>query len=113
MAYHDAYFEGALNNASGMAVVMALAEYFMQVDPRQRCRTIRLVASQGHHSGSFGTQWMAEHKDTFLAKTVLIINAEHVAVAQSGGEERLCGAPISHPRCAGGYSAATAWRRRC
>jgi hypothetical protein len=83
MAHHDAYFEGALNNASGMAVVVALGEYFAKVPASQRTRTIRLVASQGHHSGSFGTKWLADHKDTELANTALIINAEHVAVAQT------------------------------
>jgi hypothetical protein len=56
----------------------------------QRRRTIRFAGVPAHHidqnkpasfppSGSEGTRWMADNKDTFFAKTALIINCEHVA----------------------------------
>jgi hypothetical protein len=83
MAHHDAYFEGALDNASGMSVMLGLAEYFSKVPQAQRRRTIRFVTTSGHHAGSLGTKWMSDNKATFLAKTALIINCEHVAVTQT------------------------------
>jgi hypothetical protein len=83
MAHHDAFFEGALDNASGMAVMMALAEYFAKVPRAQRRRTLKFVTTAGHHAGSAGTQWMHDNRETFLAKTALMINCEHVSVTQT------------------------------
>jgi Zn-dependent M28 family amino/carboxypeptidase len=83
MAHHDAYFEGALDNASGMSVMIGLGEYFAKVPREQRRRTIKFVTTSGHHAGSFGTAWMHENRSTVLAKTVLAINCEHVAVTQA------------------------------
>jgi hypothetical protein len=83
MAHHDAYFEGALDNASGMAVMIGLAEYFAKIPKDQRRRTIKFVTTSGHHAGSLGTKWMHDNRSTFLAKTALAINCEHVAVTQA------------------------------
>ena len=83
MAHHDAYFEGALDNASGMSVMLGLAEYFSKIPQAQRRRTLKFVTTSGHHAGSLGTKWMSDNKATFLAKTALIINCEHVSVTQT------------------------------
>ena len=83
MAHHDAYFEGALDNASGMSVMIGLAEYFSKIPKEQRRRTIKFVTTSGHHAGSFGVAWMHENRSTFLAKTALAINCEHVSVTQA------------------------------
>ena len=83
MAHHDAYFEGALDNASGMSVMLGLAEYFSKIPQAQRRRTLKFVTTSGHHAGSLGTKWMSDNKTTFLAKTALIINCEHVSVTQT------------------------------
>jgi hypothetical protein len=83
MAHHDAYFEGALDNASGMATMVGLAEYFSKVPRAERRRTIKFVTTSGHHAGSFGVKWMHDNKDTFLAKTALLLNCEHVSVVQT------------------------------
>jgi hypothetical protein len=82
-AHHDAVFTGALDNASGMAVMVGLAEYFSKIPKEQRRRTIKFVTTAGHHNGSFGTKWMHDNRSTFLAKTALMINCEHVSVAQT------------------------------
>jgi len=83
MAHHDAYFEGALDNASGMATMVGLAEYFSKVPQTQRRRTLKFVTTSGHHNGSLGVKWMHDNKDTFLAKTALLLNCEHVSVTQT------------------------------
>lgn len=83
MAHHDAYFYGSLDNASGMSVMLGLAEYFSKIPKEQRRRTLKFVTTSGHHAGSFGTQWMHTNRDTFLAKTALVINCEHVSVTQT------------------------------
>jgi hypothetical protein len=82
MAHHDAFYEGALDNASGMAVMLGLAEYFSKIPQQQRRRTLKFVTTSGHHAGSDGTRWMHDNKDTFLAKTALLLNCEHVSAIQ-------------------------------
>jgi hypothetical protein len=83
MAHHDAYFEGALDNASGMAVMVGLAEHFAKIPQSQRRRTFKFVTTSGHHAGSLGVKWMHDNRATFLAKTALIINCEHVSETQT------------------------------
>jgi len=82
MAHHDAFYEGSLDNASGMAVMMGLAEYFSKIPREQRRRTLKFVTTSGHHVGSDGTRWMHDNRATFLAKTALLINCEHVSAIQ-------------------------------
>ena len=50
MAHHDAYFQGATDNASGMATMVGLAEYFAKMPKEQRRRTIKFVTTSGHHA---------------------------------------------------------------
>jgi hypothetical protein len=83
IAHHDAYFEGAIDNASGMAVMVGLAEYFSKIPRAQRRRTLNFVTTSGHHAGSLGVRWMHDNRDTVLAKTALMINSEHVSATQT------------------------------
>jgi hypothetical protein len=83
MAHHDAYFDGALDNASGMSVMLGLAEFFSKIPKEQRRRTLKFVTTSGHHAGSFGTQWMHDNRARFLSRTALVINCEHVSVTQT------------------------------
>jgi Peptidase family M28 len=82
IAHIDAFFEGALDNGSGVAVMMGLLEHFAKVPQAQRRRNIRFLASAGHHGGP-GTSWFHENRETELAKTVLLINLEHVAAVRT------------------------------
>ncbi len=79
LAHTDGYYEAALDNASGLAVMATLAEYFSQIPKAQRRRSITFVASSGHHAGSPTTQYMHDHRDIMLAKTALILNCEHIS----------------------------------
>jgi hypothetical protein len=82
-AHHDAYFEGAIDNASGMAVMVGLAEYFSKIPQAQRRRTLRFVTTSGHHAGSLGVQWMHDNRQTVFAKTAVAFNVEHVSATQT------------------------------
>jgi hypothetical protein len=83
LAHQDGYFQAALDNASGLAVMMGLAEHFAKVPKAARRRSIMFVATAGHHAGSLGTRWMHDNRDTVFAKTALAINLEHMAVADT------------------------------
>ena len=80
IAHRDGYFESAGDNASGMATMIGLAEYFASIPREERRRTIEFVGTTGHHGTAMGVQWMADNADTVLDGTALIINAEHTAL---------------------------------
>jgi hypothetical protein len=80
LAHRDGYFEGALDNGSGVATMLGLAEYFAAVPKAERRRTIVFVGTPGHHDPRFlGTGWMHENRAAVFGKTALLINAEHTA----------------------------------
>lgn len=80
IAHRDGYFEAALDNASGVATMLGLAEYYSRVPLKDRRRTIIFVGTPGHHDPRFvGTSWMHENRDRLFGKTALLINAEHTA----------------------------------
>jgi hypothetical protein len=82
VAHRDGWFEGAVDNASGVATMLGLAEYFAKMPREQRRRTIHFLGTSGHHDNSGMTgHWLADHKEVF-AKTALIINCEHTSAEQ-------------------------------
>ena len=80
IAHRDGYFEAAGDNASGMATMLGLAEYYAKIPKAQRRRTLEFVGTTGHHGTPIGVSWMADNRDAALAKTALAINAEHTAL---------------------------------
>jgi Zn-dependent M28 family amino/carboxypeptidase len=80
IAHRDGWFEAAGDNASGVASMIGLAEYFAKVPKNQRRRTMTFIGIDGHHNtgpgGSAGETWLADQK-TLFAKTALMINDEH------------------------------------
>jgi hypothetical protein len=82
MAHTDAFFEGAMDNASGMATLVALAEHYMKVPRAQRRRTMTFFTTSAHHSPSgedAGISWIHHNMKEMWAKTALLINCEHTA----------------------------------
>jgi len=84
VAHRDGFFDGASDNASGMATAVGLTEYFAKIPQANRGRTIRIAGTPGHHNnlnGSIGVRWMADNRQTVLAKTAIVINSEHTSHA--------------------------------
>lgn len=78
LAHRDSWFEGASDNASGVATMLGLAEYFAKVPKAKRRRTIVFVGTPGHHFAPqtpWGPDWLAAHHA--FDKTALLINCEH------------------------------------
>ena len=82
IAHMDAYFEGAIDNGSGLAVMTGLLEHFSKVPRAERKRNIIFMGSAGHHGGP-GTRWMHDERETVLTRTALIINLEHVSAVRT------------------------------
>jgi hypothetical protein len=90
LAHRDGWFEGASDNASGVATMVGLAEYFAKIPRAQRRRTMVFLGSAGHHNSTEITghatahsnvsgTWLVENRETLFAKTALFINAEHTS----------------------------------
>ena len=83
MAHTDAMFDGALDNASGIAMLMEIARYYAAIPKEQRRRTITFVTTPDHHHGATGVKWISANMGDFLAKTALIVNCEHPSQTQT------------------------------
>jgi len=82
VAHMDGYFQGASDNASGLAVMIGLLDYYARMPQAERPRTIKFLGSVGHHGGP-GTSWLADNAQTALANTAFAINLEHVAITRT------------------------------
>ncbi len=85
--HHDSLFKGATEDGTGIAMVLAQAKAWAQVDPYLREKTILFVLADGHHYGGLGAD-LFDPKDgitidgeTFeVMKNLLVdINLEHLA----------------------------------
>jgi Peptidase family M28 len=82
LGHRDGWFESATDNASGVATMVGLAEFFAKVPKAQRRRTIVFLGTSGHHnSANMSGTYLLDHRDELFAKTALMINAEHTATA--------------------------------
>jgi hypothetical protein len=82
IAHTDGYFEGATDNASGMATLLALAEFYAKQPAASRRRTLRFAAIPAHHAGDPAARWMHDQRATMFAKTALILNIEHTSTME-------------------------------
>ena len=78
-AHADGWYDAAGDNADGLAVLFALARHFARPE-NQPQRTLVFVASGGHHStGLNGPANFVKMNAALTAKTVMVLNLEHVA----------------------------------
>lgn len=110
-AHRDGWFDAATDNASGVAAMIGLAEYFAKIPKSQRRRTMVFVGLDGHHNSGpgccVGEDWLAAHRKEFFGKTALMINVEHVSsvlTAQFHGKIGPTDMYIPLPWYAGGAS---------
>jgi hypothetical protein len=76
-AHADGYFQAGDDNASGLAVLVALAKYFAKQPQPQY--TLMFVASGGHHGPGNGPSALVAAHPELKETTLLVINLEHVA----------------------------------
>ncbi len=80
IAHRDGWFDAAGDNASGVATLLGLAEYFAAIPQSQRRRTMMFIGTDGHHQispGGYGREWLVANREKFFAKTAVLFNAEH------------------------------------
>ncbi len=78
-AHADAWFDGAGDNADGLAVLVALARHYGKAaEPPER--TLVFVASAGHHTpGINGPRSFVAANPELATRAVMLVNIEHVA----------------------------------
>ncbi len=78
-AHADGWFDGAGDNADGLAVLVALARHCAKAASPPP-RTIVLVASAGHHTpGINGPRSFVAANSDLANRAVMLVNIEHVA----------------------------------
>ncbi len=75
------YFPGANDNASGVALLLALARHFKHRPARY---TLVFVAFSGEEVGLVGSRYFAEHPVVDLSKTRFLLNFDMVASGKDG-----------------------------
>jgi len=86
MAHTDSFFEGAMDNASGIGTMIELAEHYARLPRSARRRTMTFFTSSAHHSPSgenAGLRWIHNNMQAMFAKTALIVNCEHTSQVQT------------------------------
>ena len=86
MAHTDSFFEGAMDNASGIGTMIELGEHYARLPKAQRRRTMTFFTSSAHHSPSgeeAGLRWIHNHMQAMFARTALIVNCEHTSQVQT------------------------------
>ena len=73
----DQIFNGAIDNASGVASIMQIAAAFMKVNPPPK-RSVLFMATTAEEAGLLGAKFYAEHPLYPLEKTLADINIDGV-----------------------------------
>lgn len=73
----DSIYNGADDNASGVAAAVVLAEALAVRSPRPR-RSVLFVVTSGEERGLLGSRWYAEHSTVALDSVVALINLDMV-----------------------------------
>jgi hypothetical protein len=78
-AHADAWFDGAGDNADGLAVMLALARHFAKPENKPD-RTLVFIVSAGHHTpGLNGPRNFMRMNPELAKRAVIAINIEHIA----------------------------------
>ncbi|MEE2948496.1 MAG: M28 family peptidase, partial [Verrucomicrobiota bacterium] len=82
--HHDAPFASAVEDGSGLSVLLALAKVFAESgEPLER--GLIFLASSGHFHGGIGCrEFVAKHNGELLEKIVAAMGIEHIAVEAEG-----------------------------
>jgi hypothetical protein len=77
MSHTDGFFQGAMDNASGMATAIDIARHYAAIPQTRRPRTMVFVATPDHHHGETGRDLMIKTHD--WSKVAVVLNAEHTS----------------------------------
>ncbi len=82
--HHDAPYASAVEDGSGIALVLAQAKYWTSIPKENRPFNFVFLVTCGHMAGGVGTQDFIKSNPEILDDTVLEIHLEHVATECRG-----------------------------
>lgn len=77
-SHHDAVFSGAVQDASGISEMLALANYFSQIPRDERKKTMMFAATDTHYTDYEGHQAFIRRRKELGEKLILDIAMEHI-----------------------------------
>jgi Zn-dependent M28 family amino/carboxypeptidase len=95
----DAIYNGARDNASGVAAILEIAEAFL-ASGRRPARSIYFIATTGEESGLLGSEYFATHPTMAIEKVAANINIDALNVYGTTPEIVLLGVERSDLRVA-------------
>ena len=79
-AHTDGYFMGAMDNASGIAVGIEMAEYYSKLKKSERPRSITFFLYPDHHHGEYSVREIEEYYD--WDNVAVVLTLEHPSQSQ-------------------------------
>jgi hypothetical protein len=88
-SHHDGPWASAVEDASGIALVLAAARYWSQVPVSARPHNLMFLFTSGHMAHAAGTRAFIERHRPLLADVVLQMHLEHAALRCDGVDGEL------------------------
>jgi hypothetical protein len=86
-SHHDAPWASAVEDASGMALVLAQAQYWTKVPVDHRPHSLRFLLQVGHMAGGIGNRAYIGAHQKELSRIVLEVHLEHAAREIRAGKD--------------------------
>ena len=97
-SHHDGPWASAVEDASGVAMVLAQASYWSRLPPAQRPHRLVFLLNAGHMAGGAGVHAFIDRHRTELARVVLEVHLEHAASEMVERDGRLVASGHPEPR---------------
>ena len=94
-SHHDGPWSSAVEDGSGISLVLAQAEYWSRVPQEERPHRLIFLLNSGHMTGGAGCRSFVEEHRAELERTVLEVHLEHTANEFAEVDGRL--EPTGHP----------------
>jgi hypothetical protein len=106
-SHHDGPWSSAVEDGSGIALVLAQAAYWSRVPQAERPHRLVFLLNAGHMAGGAGAKSFIAGHAADLERTVLEVHLEHAAneYSDAGGEL----APTGHPEARWWFTSRIAW----
>jgi hypothetical protein len=97
-SHHDGPWASAVEDASGVSMVLAQAIYWSRIAPADRPHRLVFLLNAGHMAGGAGVHAFIERHRTELARVVLEVHLEHAAVEMVERDGALAASGHPEPR---------------
>lgn len=97
-SHHDGPWRSAVEDASGIALVLAQAAYWARIPREERPHRLLFLLNAGHMAGAAGCHAFLDARAGELGRVVLALHLEHAAREVAEGPEGLAPTGLPEPR---------------